>query len=159
MGKLWPKYPTDVSDGDEASYAPTKNDRSLLGTERGTDYTRRIETDDNNNLYTRDGKAPIESTVLNNGAVTSVTATTLTTIVTYTAPSAKGVTRISCSGTDYAKYSLVLNTSTIEYKRSGPDRNIEFGPMKLNTNDVLDIKVEHFNTGLTGNFEATIWGV
>lgn len=161
MGKPLVKYPSQ--DGDEFAPSPATLSPALLGTERGTDSTRRVELDDERNVYVHVAKdsssAGIGSQVLNNGTVANVTATTLTTIVSYTALVDKGVTRISCSGTDYAKFSLVLNTVTIEYQRSGPSRNIEFGPLKLSATDVLDVKVEHFITGDTANFESTIYGV
>lgn len=51
MGLNFPKYPGDVSDGDEHSHSPNKTKDSLLATKRGTDSTRRLETDDNRNLY------------------------------------------------------------------------------------------------------------
>lgn len=160
MGLNWPDdFSTERLDGDEPTSAPTKNDRSLLGTERGTDSARRLQVDSKRNLYTRDAIAGGNATVLNNGAITTVSSATLAPIVSYTAPSAKTVTRISASGSEYAKFRLVLNTSTIEYKRSGPDRNVEFGPFALASGDVLDVKVEHFATGETADFESTIWGV
>lgn len=163
MGKDFPTYPADVSDGDETSFAPTKNEKALLGTERSTDSTRRLETDAERNLYVHVAKdsssAGVGAGVLNSGAITSVPVSTLSTIVTYVAPSTKGVVRISCSGTVYAKYRLVLNTTTIEIKRSGPDYTIEFGAFALATTDTLDVKVEHFYTGQTEDFESTIYGV
>jgi hypothetical protein len=156
-----PKLPE--INGDDSLQSPNQNTESLLGSRRGTDETKRIETDDDGNTYVHVAKdtssAGVGAGVLNNGAVANVVATTLTTIVTYTAPAAKGVTRVSCSGTNYAKFSLVLNTTTIEYKRSGPDRNVEFGAFALSSGDVLDVKVEHYVTGDTADFEATIWGV
>lgn len=101
-------------------------------------------------------------TKLTNGSQNSLGANTVATVATYTAPAGgKKVSRISCSGTDYAKWTLVLNTSTIEVKRSGPDRSVEFefaNPLELAVTDILDVKVEHYVTGETGNFETTIYG-
>ena len=94
--------------------------------------------------------------------VSAVADTTVTTIVTYVASGTKYLTKISCSGTDYAKFFLVVNTTTIEIRRSGPDRNAIFdfdGALKLSDGDIVDVKVEHFVTGQTADFEATIYGV
>jgi hypothetical protein len=101
-----------------------------------------------------------DQTVLNTGTLTSVPANTQQTIVTYTAGAGdSGITRIVCSGTDYAKFELYKNVSLVETQRSGPDRNAFFGPIKLQAGDIIDVKVEHFVTGSTANFEATIYGV
>ena len=97
------------------------------------------------------------------GSVTAVPATTLTTIVTKTADaSLTNISLISVSGDDYAKYTLVINTVLIDTRRTGPDRNLTFdftsNPLKTSVGDVIDIKVEHFFTGDTLDFEATIYG-
>lgn len=51
MGIPYPKYPDEVLDGDERTYSPHKTTDSLLAAERGTDFTRRLETDASRNLY------------------------------------------------------------------------------------------------------------
>lgn len=165
MGQQFPKYPNQVSDGDEPSYSPNKTQNSLLGVERGTDYTRRLETDTDSNLHVSvsasPGTAPATVSPLAGGSVSSVTANTLTTVCTYTATGTKRVTRIGCSGTCYAKFTLVINTVVVETKRSGPQRNIDFTfdrPLLLSDSDILDLKVTHFVTGETNEFEATVYG-
>jgi hypothetical protein len=165
MGLEYPKYPGDVSDGDERAYSPHKTTDSLLATERGTDYTRRIETDANRNLYVNVAASPTTApssvSALAGGMIPSVPATTLTTLATYTATVPTKITRIGCSGTCYAKYQLVLNTSIIETKRSGPERSIDFvfeRPLNLLIGDILDIKVTHYVTSSLEDFEATIYG-
>ena len=167
MGDLFPT--TDqAAGGDEPTY-PLKNsyDHSLLGAERGTQQARRLETDADNNLYVRvaaDDTVPGGSggiSPLAGGSVTSVPAATLTTIVTYTAPIAKQVTKISCGGTVYGKFQLFKNTVLFDTHRSAPDRTIQlvFEPgLALAAGDALDVKVTHFQTGLMEYFEATIYG-
>lgn len=152
-------------DGDDEALSPITNSRSLLGTERGTDATRRLETDDNNSLYVNVASSPATTpnsvNAIAGGVITSIPASTPTTITTYSAASDIKVTRIGCSGTCYAKYQLVLNTVIIETKRSGPERSIDFifeRPLNLSTSDVLDIKVTHFVIGGLEDFEATIYG-
>ena len=83
------------------------------------------------------------------GTATSVPAATKTTILsaTYSA-SFNNIALISCSGQDYAKFYLTLNTADIDIRRSGPQRNLQFdfksNPVGLSTGDVIDVKVEHF---------------
>ena len=97
------------------------------------------------------------------GSVANVPASTLTTILTKTADAnLTNISIVSVSGEDYAKFTLVINGSDIDVRRSGPQRNVQFdytsNPLKTNTGDVIDIKVEHFFTGDTLDFEATIFG-
>lgn len=63
MGDPFPRYPEDVIDGDEPTYAPTKSDHSLLAAERGTQHTKRLETDADNNLYVNVAEGSIDVTV------------------------------------------------------------------------------------------------
>jgi hypothetical protein len=167
MGLLYPGYPADVQGGDEPTHSPNKSQNSLLGAERGTQQTRRLETDSSNNLYVRIAAidpslfVPSSVSALAGGSVTSVTASTLTTILTYTAVAAKRITRIGVSGTDYAKFQLFLNTVPIETKRTGPDRTLDFvfaSPLTLAVSDILDIKVTHYAPGVSADFESTIYG-
>jgi len=98
-----------------------------------------------------------------NGTATSVAATTKTTIVsaTYSA-TFNNVALISVSGGNYAKFFLTINTVDIDIRRTGPNLNLEFdfksNPLGLSALDVVDIKVEHFNTGSLVDFEAVIYG-
>lgn len=165
MGLHFPAYPGDVSDGDEHSHSPKKTHDSLLATERGTDNTRRLETDTNRNLYVNvaasPATAPASVSALAGGNVSGIANTSLTTIATYAAATATKITRIGCSGTVYAKFQLFVNTNLTETKRSGPYRSIDFNfdrPLSMSSGDVIDIKVTHYNTSITADFEATIYG-
>lgn len=165
MGDTFPQYPSDVQDGDEVTHAPTKGDRSLLGAERGTQFTRRLETDVDRNLFVHvadDDTAPPSSVaVLATGSAANVPDSTLTTIVTYTAAVAKKVTRISVSGTMYGKFQLFRNTVLIETKRTSPERSADFVfdvPFGMAPGDILDVKVTQYQIGLLGDFESTIYG-
>lgn len=164
MGLPWPNYPDHIG-GDEQTESPTKHHQSLLGGERGTNLARRLETDSDRNLYVRiaadDVAPPAVVSPLAGGAVTNVPSGTPTTILTYTAAVAARLTRISVSGTDYAKFELFLNTALIETKRSGPDRSLDFNftaPLGMDAADVLDVKVTHYATGVLADFESTIYG-
>jgi len=97
------------------------------------------------------------------GTANNVPASTLTTILTKTADaSLTNISIVSVSGEDYAKYTLVINATTIDIRRSGPARNLQFdftaNPLKTNLGDVIDVKVEHFFSGDLLDFDATIYG-
>lgn len=97
------------------------------------------------------------------GTASNVPAATLTTILTKVADSSlTNISIVSVSGDDYAKYTLVINSITIDIRRSGPDRNLQFdftaNPLKTTLGDVIDIKVEHFFAGDLLDFDATIYG-
>jgi len=127
-------------------------------------------------LITGDVNASIDSTVPVNvegisltkyrkqGAVTDIPHTTRTTIVTqsFVAGTFENLVLVSCSGEDYAKYYLRINTVDVDVRRTGPDRNLQFdftgAPLKLVIGDVVDIQVEHFFTGDLLDFDATIYG-
>lgn len=127
-------------------------------------------------LITGDVNASIDSTVPVNvegisltkyrvhGAVTDIPHTTKTTILTqsFVAGTFENLVLVSCSGEDYAKYFLTLNTVDVDVRRTGPDRNLQFdftgAPLKLVTGDVVEVKVEHFFTGDLLDFDATIYG-
>lgn len=170
MALNWPNYPENVG-GDEPTASPTKNQNSLLGAERGTQFARRLETDAARNLYVHlaaitdgildDVLVPSSVSALANGSVLLVPANTLTTILTYTAVSATRLTRIGVSGTDYAKFQIFLNTVLIETRRTGPDRTLDFAftsPLSLAPGQILDVKVTHYAPGVLADFESTIYG-
>ena len=146
-------------DSDDAAIGLSATDRSLLGTIPGTDRTRRIAVDDNGSISATVVNSTIN--VLANGSVTSVPLSTLSTIVTYTATVPTYISRLSMSGSIYAKFQIFKNMSLIETVRTGPSRNaeLEFRPgFDLSTSDILDIKVVHYQVGLLEDFEATIYG-
>lgn len=164
MGLLWPNYPAHMP-GDEQTESPTKHHQSLLGSERGTDFARRLETDADRNLYVRiagdDVAPPARVSALASDDVTAVPDGVLTTILTYTAATAVRLTRISVSGTDYAKFQIFLNTVLIETKRSGPDRSLDFlftAPLGMDATDILDVKVTHYAPTVLADFESTVYG-
>ena len=151
--------------GDESAVSPRQAQPGILGHLRGTDQTKRIETDSQGNLYAHvvidDSSVPSSVSPLASGSITAIPDATIATIVTYTAPSAKRITRISCSGTIYGTYKLFLNTVLIETKRSSPERSIDFiysSPLSLVASDILDVKVTHQFVGHLEDFESTIYG-
>jgi len=162
VGLPFPTTPPADSDDPTVSYRTS--DRSILGADSAGN-ARRLLTDSDRNLLVHvaqdDSAEGLEVTPLVTGAATSVPAATPTTLATYTAASATKVSRVSCSGTVYAKFQLYLNTVLIETRRTGPDRTIDFpfeAPLSLAVSDILDVKVTHYQTSLMENFETTIYG-
>lgn len=95
------------------------------------------------------------------GSATSVPSATLTTVATLTANGINMVVVIPCSGQDYAKWQLFVNSTLKQTMRSGPSRNVSFyfnHPYTIDAGDVMDVKVTHYFTGETLDFEATIYG-
>jgi hypothetical protein len=95
------------------------------------------------------------------GSATNVPANSETTVVTLTANGINMITTINVSGDNYAKWRFYVNSTLKETLRTGPDRNGRFyfvHPYTVNANDVVDVKVEHFYTGDTLNYEATVYG-
>jgi len=161
MGKNWPKYPGDVSDGDEASHAPTKNDRSLLGTERGNDSTRRLELDANRNLYTNVAADSRTESLLYSASLSGIADSTPTAFVAYTAPATQKVYRVEVSGQGAADYTLRVNAGTISIKRTNLELNVSFvfdKGLSLAFGDTMDVVVDHCSIGNTKDFNLFIYG-
>ena len=122
---------------------------------------------DTDAVVTGDVNATIEGVALisyvTGGSAAGVAASTKTTILSAAySPSFNNIALVSCSGDDYAKFFLTVNTVDIDIRRTGPDRNLQFdfksNPVGLSSGDIVDIKVEHYNAGDSLNFEATIYG-
>lgn len=161
MGALWPKYPTDVKDGDEPSHSPNKSQNSLLGTERGTDYTRRLETDSNNNLYTSIAADSRQDTLLFSGSLSSIAANTPTAFTAYIAPSAVKVYKVLITGSAYSDFTLRHLSSPIAKKLTNLEMQVEFifeHGYSLDATDTLDAIVEHYVTGKTKDYNIFVYG-
>jgi len=90
----------------------------------------------------------------------NVTSNNLTTILTFTATQDTNISLISCSGEDYAKFQLFIDTTLIATKRSGPERDVEWNfvnPLLISNGSILDIKVTHWHTDAL-DFEAGMYG-
>jgi hypothetical protein len=94
--------------------------------------------------------------------ITGVPNSIETTILSYTILGEETIGDIVLSGTDYARFNIYLNTVLTFVVRSGPSRqaNLQLQrPWQLATGDVIDVKVIHYNTAGTADFEATVMGV
>lgn len=161
MGELWPKYPSEVTDGDEPSHSPTKSQNSVLGTERGTQSTRRLEMDTTGNAYVNVGADSRRSTLLYSAAIGPIAASTPTAFVAYTAPSAVKVYKVLISGAAYSDFILRHNASSIGIKYTNLEMQIEFQfdqGFELAATDTIDAVVEHCVTGKTKSYNIYIYG-
>ena len=94
------------------------------------------------------------------GIATSVASTVATTMLTYTPTADTNIIRIGCGGEDYAKFQLFIDTVLLETKRSGPDRYADFSwamPFGLDALETLQVKVTHFHTGDTLDFDCALY--
>jgi len=92
--------------------------------------------------------------------IAPLTETTLITQV-FTATTFENLVIAAVSGTNYAKYKLKVNGTTVWTKRTGPDLNKDFdytgAPYELGPGDVVTVTVEHFNAG-NEDFDASLFG-
>lgn len=149
-------------DGDAPIESPQTSHKTQLGTERGTDQARRLETDSKRNLYVTQGSATGIVSALSQGSVSSVPSGTLTVIASFTATGALAITKISCSGSDYGQFRLILDSIVIDIRRTGPSRNTDFlfdHPLQVADTQTIEVKVIHQDGSVSPDFDATIYGV
>lgn len=99
--------------------------------------------------------------VVAKGTQTSVSDNTITTVATMTANGARNITKIKFSGEGYARWTVVVDATTEETATTGTYAGeFDFGPngFYVAPGSVLDVKVEHFITSETLDFNATIYG-
>lgn len=92
--------------------------------------------------------------------VSTISDSALTTILTHTAVAEENIVAMICSGCDYAKFQFFIDTVLKGTLRSGPDSNVLWTfpfPLALDDTQVLDIKVTHFDTLNTHDFEAGLY--
>lgn len=92
-------------------------------------------------------------------AITGVADSIETTIDTYVLVGDETIGDIVIGGTDYARFNIYINTVLQFVLRSGPARQCNLSlqrPLQLLAGDVIDVKVIHFNIGVSADFESTI---
>ena len=107
------------------------------------------------------GETLKDVTVLAKAIASTVPASTKTTVLTISAAADTYITSIICSGMEYGKWFLTLNSGDEMIRRGGPDRDVIWqftNPYKVASGSVFDVKVEHFVTGQTPDFESTVLG-
>ena len=106
------------------------------------------------------GLLPVD--ILKFSAITGVADNVETTVASYTTLGEETIGDIVTSGTSYARYNIYVNTILQFVIRSGPSRQANLvlnRPLQLSIGDIVDVKVIHYNTDATDDFETTILGV
>ncbi len=68
---------------------------------------------------------------------------------------------VDITGGQLRTFGEAITAYAVGSARTGPERNGRFyfvHPYTIEAGDVVDVKVEHFHTGDTLNFESTIYG-
>ena len=101
-----------------------------------------------------------QNTTLARGVQTTVPASTQTTVVTLAANGVRFITKIVCSGHDHAKWEVYVDSIVVITKRENKfTTEFDFAnPYRLDEHSVMDVKVTHFVTGDSLDFDATIIG-
>ena len=106
------------------------------------------------------GLSPVN--ILAFSAITGVANSIETTITTYTVLGDETIGDIVMGGTSYARFNIYVNTILKFVIRSGPTRQANLSlsrPVQFIPGDVIDVKVIHYHTDATDDFEATILGI
>jgi len=107
------------------------------------------------------GAVASPASILAKAVASSVAATVKTTVVTLSAAQDTYITEIIGSGMEYGKWFVVVDSVDQAVRRGGSDRDVVWtfvNPLKIDSGSVLDLKVQHFVTGQTPDFEGTIMG-
>ena len=162
MAQRWrsPQFPP--ANGDDPSRSPDTEARSLLGAD-SEGKTRRLLVDEENNLLVRDVSSGVyDLQVLSVGTTGAINHETLTTITNYVASADMKLSKVSCSGDGPADFTLLIDTTTIDTKRSSTgdlDKEFKFDdPLPVSSGSTISVKVYHHATGKTKTFDATIYG-
>ena len=101
------------------------------------------------------------ASILAKAVASSVPSGVKTTVVTYSAGADTFITELIGSGMEYGKWYVVIDSVDQAIRRGGSDRDVVWtfvNPLKVLSGSVIDLKVEHFVTGQTPDFEGTIMG-
>lgn len=157
MASQWPNYPNEVQNGDEPTHSPNKSQNSLLAAERGSQSTKRLETDASNNLYVRiagttGGGIPVFTSTVNTYSETLVPFATPTTILTYLVPALQTlyVTEAIGWGDTSGEFLIKVNGITKGGGRTTaatPNFAGDYvsAPIIASSGDTVTIVAEHFN--------------
>jgi len=89
----------------------------------------------------------------------SVAASTLTTVLSFTPSVTVRVDAVGGTGEADGEWSIFINTVEVLRRRgTGSDLNfdVEMFSFKLLSTDTIDIKIQHFRTGKTPDFQAEV---
>lgn len=86
----------------------------------------------------------------------------ITTIVSRQYDQSCYLTKVMCSGTIFAEYTMQIDNKTVLTRRSGPSRNTDFSleyfPLFLEKKKEIRVSVKHYRQSMSEQFECTIFG-
>lgn len=151
MGQPWPQFPSDVQGGDEATFSPAKSQNSLLAAQRGTQETRRIETDASGNVYVTVAGGTITVLVSDNGtniiaSNTAVPSGVETTILSHTVTTPFKIAQLVGWGNIDAEFLIKLNGVLVGGGISSPsvrtlDVHYDKAPIPTSIGDIVTVTV------------------
>jgi hypothetical protein len=164
MGLDYPKYPTDVTGGDEATYSPAKGQHSLLGAEVGTQRTKRILIGADGGLLVHGTNFGSYGSPINVFSEVDAGFSVETTILTYTVPAGQtfSVTRVVAWGDWDGEYLIRVDGVLHGGGRTSvADRTLNIpydtGPIIANSAQVVTVTITHYNPA-TKHFRANLLG-
>jgi hypothetical protein len=101
-------------------------------------------------------------TVKKFSSITGVPNSTETTIFSRVSLADETFGDLLLGGTDYARFNIYINSTLQFVVRTGPERFCNLSlqrPLQVMLNDIMDVKVIHYNAGVSADFEATLLGV
>lgn len=164
MGLDYPKYPSEVLGGDEATYSPGKIQHSLLGAEEGTQRTKRILVNADGGLLVHGTNFGSYGVAINVFSETDAIFSVETPILTYTVPATKtlNVTKVIAWGDWDGEY-LIRVDSVLRGggRTSVADRTLELpydtGPIIATSGQVVTVTITHYNP-TTKHYRANLLG-
>lgn len=106
------------------------------------------------------GLLPVD--IIKQSSITGVANSIETTVLTHTFLGDQTVGDIQVSGTEYARYTVYINTVKSFVIRSGPSRQANLflqRPLNFAVGDIVDVKAIHYFTGVTADFDVTLLGI
>ncbi len=144
--------------GQDSGHSPLERTKSILGI-KADRATIALQATDDGRLKVEISEAEVRVLAVNK--ILSITSGSgVQTIVTYTILSTDlQIQCITGSGTIYAKFEIFRNGTRLDTQRSGPSRNVKFEPFKVDTGDIVELKVSHTRPTASGDFEGTVRGL
>jgi len=167
MGQSWPQFPSDVQGGDEATFSPAKSQSSLLAAQRGTQKTRRIETDADGNVLVNVAMGTVtiapSGTGVNIFATNSAVPTGVeTTVLSYTTVFPFHISRLVGWGNVDAEFLVKVNGVIVGGGMTSPsertlDMDYDVAPIPTNTGDVVTVTARQ-DSGFTRRIRVNLLG-
>lgn len=132
----------------------------MAGYNQATDSIKRVAVDNLGKLLV---SLAGTTSVWEYAEITSIASGATSTILTYTVTSTElFLDQVIASGDIDAEYTIVVDGSTkARYKTSEQNRTAQFiftSPQRVAVGSIIDIKVTHFQTGSSGNFNTALIG-